>query len=288
MKKMLVIAMILSLIIVWAPVSKAETFEWYKSQMKYEEDYDRVENMIRNIGFENFEYDAGIGVSGVPSHTYAFVAADHPEIWWCRPGFDFFLGAYDFEMMLDDQKTFSKLEGQIYKKLGSLKKYGTFGKIKKIHSYVTKRLSYQTSKDDKTRSLGRILVTNKACCAGYAKLSKLLFDHYGIKSIYAYSKTHAWNYVKIGGKWYGYDATWDDSSNYEDYLLCGAMDMTDEDHQVIEKMPKISKKEWIKKVKIGKYRYKLYAYGLAEVIGKKPPKRVKTVKYSGCKFEIVR
>lgn len=80
-------------------------------------------------------------------------------------------------------------------------------------------------------------------CEGYARAFKVLCDKAGIPCILsdgqAYngtgSEAHMWNYVKIGGMWYGMDVTWNDPVSYADvegdavsgheneqYLLVGA------------------------------------------------------------------
>ena len=71
------------------------------------------------------------------------------------------------------------------------------------------------------------LVNGKAVCQGYAQAMKLLLSSAGIKSLYitgqADAGSHAWNIVKIGGKWRYLDATFDDpvftdeSGNYTSY-----------------------------------------------------------------------
>lgn len=65
-------------------------------------------------------------------------------------------------------------------------------------------------------------------CEGYAKAFKYLCNYAGLESIYAvgwstsdgYSGGHAWNMIKIGGKWYNIDLTWDDANGteYDGYI----------------------------------------------------------------------
>ena len=47
-------------------------------------------------------------------------------------------------------------------------------------------------------------------CAGYAKGVLAVLRKAGMGCIAVTSKTHAWNLVKVNGKWYNLDATWDD------------------------------------------------------------------------------
>lgn len=60
------------------------------------------------------------------------------------------------------------------------------------------------------------LVEGKSVCAGYALILDEALKRVGIKSQYVVGvengngkKSHAWNQVKIDGKWYNVDATWD-------------------------------------------------------------------------------
>lgn len=62
-------------------------------------------------------------------------------------------------------------------------------------------------------------------CEGYAKAFQYLCNYAGLNSIYAvgysttggYSGGHAWNLVKIDGKWYNVDLTWDDENENNEY-----------------------------------------------------------------------
>ena len=60
------------------------------------------------------------------------------------------------------------------------------------------------------------LVEGESVCAGYARAMKLLLDEYGIPCVMVIGQSqgeaHAWNYVQIGGRWYGLDATWADQA----------------------------------------------------------------------------
>lgn len=58
------------------------------------------------------------------------------------------------------------------------------------------------------------LVENKAICQGYACAYKLIMDKLGIEcgivSGYGKNARHAWNYIRLGGRYYWVDLTWDD------------------------------------------------------------------------------
>jgi len=63
------------------------------------------------------------------------------------------------------------------------------------------------------------LVRHKAVCEGYAEAFRLIMDRLKIPNKLASSKDHTWNKVKLGGKWYHVDVTWNDGTNRSKYLL---------------------------------------------------------------------
>jgi len=65
-------------------------------------------------------------------------------------------------------------------------------------------------------SASRALIKKIAVCQGYACGFKKIMDGLGIPCVVVVGKAgregHAWNMVKLGGKWYHIDCTWDDST----------------------------------------------------------------------------
>lgn len=95
-----------------------------------------------------------------------------------------------------------------------------FEKTKAIHDYMVVNIDYDyknylnnTIPYESYTSLGA-LKKKYAVCAGYAKAFQLLCDKAGLDCIYVTGDvptgSHAWNQVKIDGKWYNVDVTWDD------------------------------------------------------------------------------
>ncbi|MWW26820.1 transglutaminase domain-containing protein [Algibacter lectus] len=106
-------------------------------------------------------------------------------------------------------------------------------KVRSIFVWITDNIKYDVkrfrnpelyskSKDSTTDIIKNTLDTNMAVCGGYAKLFKSLCDDAGIECVYIVGlsrqylesneeKTvpdHAWNAVKINGKWFLLDTTW--------------------------------------------------------------------------------
>ena len=123
------------------------------------------------------------------------------------------------------RKADSVLKG-ILKKNKSTKK-----RLRAIHDYIIKRCDYDRMVYKSFRYKGKryvnkkkpselsftaygALIRKKAVCEGYAKAFTLLARRAGIPCVYVtgttYGIAHAWNLVKVGGKYRYIDTTWDD------------------------------------------------------------------------------
>ncbi len=92
------------------------------------------------------------------------------------------------------------------------------------HEYLTSTVEYDASgirgynkvngRDHKYDMYGT-LVNKKAVCQGYAETMNYLLRKAGIPCALATSKyiNHAWNVVRLNGRWYHVDATWDDPTD---------------------------------------------------------------------------
>ncbi len=85
-----------------------------------------------------------------------------------------------------------------------------------IHDYIVTHCEYgyeDYSSDYAYRAYGA-LVQGKAVCNGYAEAMALLLNCVGVENDimtgWANGELHAWNRVKLDGKWYQVDSTWDD------------------------------------------------------------------------------
>ncbi len=84
-------------------------------------------------------------------------------------------------------------------------------KEKLLHDYIASRVTYDKSLRKYTAY--EALTTGEAVCQGYALLTYRLMQEAGIP-VHIVSGTvstglHAWNKVKLDGKWYNVDTTWD-------------------------------------------------------------------------------
>ncbi|OWR26493.1 transglutaminase [Saccharibacillus sp. O23] len=85
-------------------------------------------------------------------------------------------------------------------------------KVKAIHDWVVKTLKYDTTLSKFTAYEG--LKTGSTVCQGYALLTYDMLKQAGFETNivegYVKGEAHAWNMVKLDGKWYQIDTTWDD------------------------------------------------------------------------------
>ena len=97
-------------------------------------------------------------------------------------------------------------------------------KVITIHDYIINRTVF--SKDDiYSKNAYGALVGGYSQCEGYAKGLAYACNYFGIENVRITgnkydNNSHAWSKVKIDGKWYNVDVTWDDpeSSNGEQLL----------------------------------------------------------------------
>jgi transglutaminase-like putative cysteine protease len=88
--------------------------------------------------------------------------------------------------------------------------------VREILSYINKELcdmvEYTYSNTDHDDASG-IFLDHKGVCAGYSSAVSLLCNILGIDNMVIFSSDgeHAWNYVKVDGKWYHLDVTFNDS-----------------------------------------------------------------------------
>jgi hypothetical protein len=90
-------------------------------------------------------------------------------------------------------------------------------KEKAIHDYIVSHIAYDTSLIN--HSAYAALTKGKTVCQGFALLTYRMLDEAGITNRivegYAGGISHAWNLVRLDGKWYQLDTTWDDPVPFE-------------------------------------------------------------------------
>ena len=64
-----------------------------------------------------------------------------------------------------------------------------------------------------------IIFSGSGVCDAFSKAYMLLLNTAGIPSNRAFGPNHAWNVLKLNGKWYQADPTWDDSGTHQFFCL---------------------------------------------------------------------
>ncbi len=95
-------------------------------------------------------------------------------------------------------------------------------KVMYIHDYLVRHIKYD--KTFKNYSAYDGLVKKSVVCEGYSKIFEDLCNKVGVPVIRVASNSmaHGWNAVRIRGKWYYVDCTWDDpdqASSNDEYVL---------------------------------------------------------------------
>lgn len=112
-----------------------------------------------------------------------------------------------------------------------------FARLKYIHDWLINNTTYSDTGAEYESEADGPIVYGQALCEGYSKAFMYLAQSLGYPCIcsvgYANLQDHMWNMVKVGGKWYNVDVTWDDPDNpddidefteirYDYFLLCDA------------------------------------------------------------------
>ena len=118
------------------------------------------------------------------------------------------------EYLTSDEK---KLYNKVVKLSSDLKKENEYDTVKSIHDYLVSKIAYDSDGKDKAKYTLAGALNNFSCvCAGYAKAFYFLGKACGLDVVIVSgnvtnsSDGHAWNKVKVDGKWYNIDVTWDD------------------------------------------------------------------------------
>lgn len=110
----------------------------------------------------------------------------------------------------------------------------TFQKVKAVNDYIVSNAKYGESTKSSPHSAHALLLEGQAVCQGYALLTYKMLNQLGVEAQYVVgivngNEDHAWNLVKIDGKWYHLDTTWNDplpnrpgTSSYDYFLVTDA------------------------------------------------------------------
>lgn len=163
---------------------------------------------------------------------YDEVLDDNPEIFYCYSNIYYSYGGILKPVYLFPREEIPTLReafnAKVDKVISEIIKPGMtdFQKELVIHNYITKYTSYDEDnflKDTvpaEDHTAYGVLMKGTGVCDGYAKVTKLLADKVGLDCSIVSGKVrnkdgvvwnlHAWNLIKLNGKYYQLDVTWDD------------------------------------------------------------------------------
>lgn len=178
-------------------------------------------------GIENFETEVDLGAE-YPTETvtkiFKNVFYQEPEIFWFLATNEQFRTAGDtmskvvLEFRYDKDKS-ATMKEEILDALAEIE--ATFpenandiDKVTAIHDYLINNTEFSKDNVYSKNAYGP-LVAGFAQCEGYAKGLAYACNYFGIENVRITGtkwdgNSHAWTKVKIDGKWYNVDVTWDD------------------------------------------------------------------------------
>ncbi len=189
-------------------------------------------------GFKNHEEKIDIQAAKVPytgegianlRKIYSKVVNDNPEYFYVRTGYSISYSPsrgmilsvspiyFDLSGEGDAQKRFDDAVEQAMAQIDNT--MSDLEKALALHDYLVLNTAYNwevaTNKETNNPlvySAYGPLVQGDAVCQGYALAYKLLLKQAGIEcsTLSSEEMNHMWNLIKLDGKWYHVDATWDD------------------------------------------------------------------------------
>lgn len=186
---------------------------------------------------------------------YFMVRMDHPEIFYTvKFSYRYYPQAASGEMV--PEYLFRKKQIQAHQKamasriqriVRPAEKLSDEEKLKYVHDFICQNVRYDKLKKPYSHEIIGPLGQGVSVCEGIAKTVKVLCDHLGIWCIVALCGNnpekgikyrHTWNVVKLDGKYYHLDATFDNTLSapgqirYDYFNLCDAQIFRDHEPPV--------------------------------------------------------
>ena len=130
------------------------------------------------------------------------------------------------------KETMNEYHEEMRKLAQELRKENDYESVKAVHDYIITRVEYDHNSLGTNYTDIEGFRENRMVCQGYSMATYVLLSYMGIPVRIVTGlggpegdrEPHAWNIVQVDGKWYNYDATWDDDCGVKvsyDYFLKG-------------------------------------------------------------------
>lgn len=227
------------------PVKKPDYYGYSKLNEKQQTLYNI---MVENISSfkTSFEIDYSLGITSDDiAHVNILLSHDHPEIFWYRGSFQYYMQSPDLYVveilpkytLYNESATEQQIKeaqfsiknklfytvSQMYQELAVTTEYT---EALWIHDKVASMLTYQRSVNDQT--IYGALIEGKAVCSGYSKLNQIMLQYIGIDAFTITGVSinpttnqyegHAWNLMWIDHHCLYTDVTWDDQKHHVFHL----------------------------------------------------------------------
>lgn len=195
------------------------------------EKYFKAYNAIKS-GVENFESKIRLGTEVDENEIWMIFnsyRSDHPEHFWLNPVTlpfgtldadgaieSFIVPEYFFtkEQMSAETEKINAAADELLK--GITPSMPEFERERLLHDRLAKSITYDLNEKYAHTAYGA-LVNGRAVCDGYTQAFQYLLQRVGIQSFMVTGTgkggNHAWNIVRIDGRYYNVDLTWDDQES---------------------------------------------------------------------------
>lgn len=202
--------------------------------------YDIVKDMILN-GESEVLVRRNTYVEKDLQTVFSSIMQDSPDIFWVdwtsweyaesREGF-YLRPTYIFSSTVIDTKQMEldQAIASLISEINDSNPADDFDRAKYLHDYLIESVVYNENGPPEMHSAYGALVGKTAVCDGYAHAFQLVAQRMNLECYYlegfiigsAADEGHAWNVVKLDGKYYQIDVTWDDiekTKGGEDFIL---------------------------------------------------------------------
>ena len=139
---------------------------------------------------------------------------------------------YIWRYLYDDKEEIARMRSESQKKIDEVARTlnktcsDDFSKVKAVNDFLCDSTYYPLSEPYPmpTHMVYGAAIDNCAVCEGYAGAAKAILDQMGVDCMVEIGEctgggNHVWNIVKVDGKWYQLDVTWNDENEAGDRYL---------------------------------------------------------------------